>query len=131
MKHIFGFCEDYNKIVYDLKHTLALVRKSNNDAIFRANAVDPGKVSLTKISWFMPHVVPADAEKFPLYKSNQSKVSVPVGYRTRQCDTITVSEATIFSWRIGVKSAPEKPMWIIVGFQTEKSGDQTKKSSYF
>ena len=83
LKHIFGFCEDYNKIVYDLKHALALVRKSNNDAIFRANAVDPGKVSLTKISWFMPHVVPADAEKFSLYKSNQSKVSVPVGYRTR------------------------------------------------
>ena len=27
LKHIFGFCEDYEKIVYGLKHTLTLVRK--------------------------------------------------------------------------------------------------------
>ena len=38
LKHIFGFCEDYDKIVYGLKQTLTLVRKSNDDAIFRDNA---------------------------------------------------------------------------------------------
>ena len=27
LKHIFGFCEDYDKIVYGLKHSLTLVRK--------------------------------------------------------------------------------------------------------
>lgn len=97
LKHIFGFCEDYDRIVYGLKHTLTLVRKSNDDAIFRANAADAGKVSLDKISWFVPHVLPADAEKFPLYKNIESKVSLPVAYRTRQCDTITVPEATVFS----------------------------------
>ena len=26
LKHIFGFCEDYDKIVYGLKHSLTLVR---------------------------------------------------------------------------------------------------------
>ena len=131
LKHIFGFCEDYEKIVYGLKHTLTLVRKSNDDAIFRANAADAGKVSLDKISWFVPHVLPADAEKFPLYKNIESKVSLPVAYRTRQCDTITVPQATVFSWRLGVKNAPEKPRWIIVGFQTEKGGDQTRNPAVF
>ena len=38
LKHIFGFCEGYDKIVYGLKQTLTLVRKSNDDAIFRDNA---------------------------------------------------------------------------------------------
>ena len=32
MKHIFGFCEDYDKIVYGLKHNLTLVRKTDDDA---------------------------------------------------------------------------------------------------
>ena len=32
---------------------------------------------------------------------------------------------------MGVKNAPEKPRWIIVGFQTEKSGDQTKNPAVF
>ena len=30
MKHIFGFCEDYDKIVYGLKHNLTLVRKTDD-----------------------------------------------------------------------------------------------------
>ena len=131
LKHIFGFCEDYDKIVYGLKHTLTLVRKSDSDAIFRAATVDAGKVSLDKISWFMPHVLPADVEKFPIYKDIESKVSLPAAYRTRQCDTITVSQSTTFSWRLGVKNSPEKPRWIIIAFQAEKSGDQTKNPAIF
>jgi len=43
LKHIFGFCEDYDKIVYGLKHTLTLVRKSDDDAIFRAAAAVEAK----------------------------------------------------------------------------------------
>ena len=34
MKHIFGSCEDYDKIVYGLKLNLTLVRKTDDDAIF-------------------------------------------------------------------------------------------------
>ena len=63
-KHIFGFCEDYDKIVYGLKHNLILVRKTDDDAFFRGVAAGAGKVSLDKISWFMPHVILAYAEKF-------------------------------------------------------------------
>lgn len=74
---------------------------------------------------------PVDSEKFSLYKIIESKVSLPVGYRTRQCDTTTVPQTKSFSWRLDVKSAPEKPRWIIVGFQTEKNGDQTKHPAIF
>ena len=30
MKHIFGVCEDYDKIVYGLKHILTLIKKNSN-----------------------------------------------------------------------------------------------------
>ena len=63
LKYIFGFCEDYDKIVYALKHSLTLVRKTDDDAIFSGAAAGAEKVSLDKISWFMPHVIQADAEK--------------------------------------------------------------------
>ena len=69
MKHIFGFCEHYDKIVYGLKNNLTLVRKIGRGAIFREAAAGAGKVSLDKISWFMPHVIPAHAEKFSIYKT--------------------------------------------------------------
>ena len=66
-------------------------------------------------------VLPADAEKFSIYKEIESEVSLPVPYRTRQCDTITVPRATTFAWRLGVKNTPEKPRWIVIGFQTLKN----------
>ena len=69
MKLIFDFCEDYDKIVYGLKHNLTLVRKADDDAIFRAATAGAEKVSLDKIAWFVPHVIPADAEKFSIYKT--------------------------------------------------------------
>ena len=73
LKHIFGFCVDYDKVVYGLKHTLTLTRNNDEDAIFRANATDPGKITLNKISWFMPHVMPADKEKMELNKIIERK----------------------------------------------------------
>ena len=72
MKHIFGFCEDYDKIVYGLKHNLTLTRNNDNDAIFKTSYVDGG-VRLDKISWFMPHVIPADKYKMELYKIIERK----------------------------------------------------------
>ena len=97
MKHIFGFCENYDKIVYDLKHNLTLVRKTDDDAIFRGAAAGAAKVSLDKMSWFMPHVIQADAEKFSIYKTIESKVKLPVVYRTKQCDMLSVPESTSFT----------------------------------
>ena len=64
MTHIFGFCQDYDKIVYGSKYNLTHVRKTDDDAIFRGAAADAGKVCIDKISWFRSHVVRADAEKF-------------------------------------------------------------------
>ena len=79
----------------------------------------------------MPHVIPAEAEKFYIYKTIESKVKVPVAYRTRQCDKLSVPESTSFTWRLSVKTASEKARLIIVGFQTAKDGDQTKNPSTF
>ena len=78
----------------------------------------------------MPHAT-ADAEKFSIYKTIESKVKLSVAYRTRQCDTLLVPETTSFTWRLSVKTAPEQPVFIIVTFQTDQDGDQTKNSSNF
>ena len=131
LKHIFGFCDDYNKTVYGFKHTLTLVRKADDEAIFRANAAGAGKVNVDKISLFMPHVIPSDMERMQLYKTIESKVTLPVAYRARQCDTITVPQSTTFSWRLSVKTSPEKPRYIIVGFQTDKDGSQEANPAIF
>jgi len=131
LKHIFGFCDDYDKIVYGFKHTLTLVRKSDDDAIFRAAATAAGKVNIDRISWFMPHIIPADKEKMQLYETIETKTTLPVAFRSRQCDTTTVPHSTTFSWRLGVKTSDEKPRYIMVGFQTNRDGNQESNPSIF
>ena len=139
LRHIFGFCEDYDKVVYGLKHNLTLTRNDDSDAIFKNNGNDAagnpyadGKIILSKISWFMPHVVPADKDKMELYKIIERKEKIPVGYRMIQCDCASIPQnSTSFSWRLSVKSSPEVPRFIIVGFQTDKSGNQTTNPSIF
>ena len=44
---------------------------------------------------------------------------------------LSVPESTSFTWRLSVKTAPEKPRFIIVGFQTDRDGNQTKIPSTF
>ena len=87
-----------------MKHSLTVVIKTDDDSIFKGAAAGAGKFSVDKISWFMPHVIPADTEKFSIYKTIESKVKLPVAYRTRQCDILSVPESKSFTWRLSVKT---------------------------
>ena len=131
LKHIFGFCDDYDKVLYGFKHTLTLVRKDDNNAIFRTAATAAGKVNLNKLSLFMPHVIPSVIASNNLYKVIESKVDVPFSFRCRQCDTIAVPVSNTFSWRLSARSANERPRYVIVGFQTNKDGSQELNPSVF
>ena len=48
-----------------------------------------------------------------------------------QCDSTSIPQVTSFSWRLSVKSSPEVPRFIIVGFQTGESNIQTENASTF
>ena len=132
LKHFLGFCEDYKKILYGMQQRLTLTRTGDNDAIFRAVGVDPGKIRLDKIRWFMPHVIPSDAYRLQLDKIIEKKEKIPVGYRMLQCDSTQVPlNQKTFTWRLGVKSSPDIPRFIIVGFQTDKNNIQIGNPAIF
>lgn len=131
LKEVFGFCEDYAKVIYGLKQELTLKRKSDNDAIFKASAVDGGKVTLDNVSWYLPVVEPNDEEKFALMKQIEDKTEQSIEYRMRQADNIAVPQSTSFDWRLTIKSGAEKPRYVIVAFQTDKDNDQDKNASIF
>ena len=139
LKQIFGFCEDYDNVVYGLKHTLALTITDDNNAIFKSNAIDGGgspvvangKITLSKISWFIPHVTPADKDKMELYKIIERTEKLPVGYRMIQCTNASIPQTNPFSWRLSVKSPPEVLRFIKVGFQTDKINNQEQNPAIF
>ena len=132
LKHFLGFCEDYTKVIYGMQQKLTLTRDNDNNAIFRANAPGAGKIRLDRIRWFMPHVIPSDENKYKLDKIIGKKEKIPVGYRMLQCDSTSVPEANkSFTWRLGVKSSPDVPRFIIAGFQTDKNSNQETNPAIF
>ena len=50
MRHIFGSVDDYSKVAYGMRNTLQLIRKDDNDALFRTAAAGAGKVLLSKLA---------------------------------------------------------------------------------
>ena len=131
LKHIFGFCEDYTRVLYGFNHTLVLTRSSSdNNALFRktddvlnANVVD-GKVELKNLKWMLPRVTPSDVAKYELLKQVQAKSILNVGFRMYQSISTSVAETQQFTWRLGVRSSPEQPRYIFLAFQTGKAEDQ-------
>ena len=141
LKHFLGFCEDYKKILYGMQQRLTLTRTVNTNAILRGyqtNAqnvkiyYDEGNVRIDNIRWFMPHVIPSDAYRLQFDKVIEKKEKIPVGYRMLQCDNIQVPEnQKEFTWRLGVKSSPDIPRFIIVGFQSGKNNTQEGNPTIF
>ena len=64
--------------MYGLKHSLTLVRKTDDDAIFGTATSGAGKVNQDKMSSFMPDVIPTDATKCFIYKTIESTVKLSV-----------------------------------------------------
>ena len=120
-----------DKVVYGFKHALILMRSDDHAVIFRADATDAGKIIFSKVSWFMPDVVPADEPKMELYKIIQKKEKLPVGYRMIQCTNTSIPQTNSFSWRLSVKSSSEVPSFIIVRFQIDRTGKQNRNPSIF
>ena len=115
-----------------MSQTLTLTRNNDDDAIFRANAAANGKIRLDRISWYMPQVIPEIKDRMELYKIIERKETLPVGYRMIQCFNASVPQTTLFTWNLqGASSSAEVPRFIIVGFQTNKSGSQRQNPAIF
>ena len=131
MRHIFGVVDDYLKMTYGMRDTLQLIRKDDNEALFRTAADGAGKVVLSKLAWSIPIVQPNDVRKVNLYKSIAAINVIPVSFRMRQCETFSLLQARSTVWRLCVSSAPEKPRWVLVGLERNKSGNQETNAAVF
>ena len=70
--------DDYTKVTYGMRDTLQLIRKGDDDSLFRTAAAGVGKVVLSKLAWSVPIVQPNDVN---LYKSIASNNVIPVSWQ--------------------------------------------------
>ena len=69
--------------------------------------------------------------KYKLYKSIESKSVLDAAFRMRQCNIVELPQSTTMTWRLGVRTAPEKSRYVLIAIQTDKSGNQDRNASVF
>ena len=127
---IFGFAE-YKRIIYGQKHTLTLTRGADTHSIYRANAVPDGKIDITSISWHMPQIQLSSEYLAGMRSLIEQEVTIPILFRARSCEQITLTQTQNYTWRLSVTGCVEKPRYIIIAFQTDKSDDQEQNPAVF
>ena len=105
----FLFCDDYTKVVCGFTHILTLVRSaSSKNALFRDGNAADGKIVIDKISWMMPKVKARLEDDYQLVKLISSKDTLSVGFRMRQCTSITLTQTQRYTWQLGVRLVSKK-----------------------
>ncbi|KAL4152833.1 hypothetical protein QTP88_000666 [Uroleucon formosanum] len=128
LKHLFGFCEDYKKILLNCNQQLILNRESTDiDAIHVVGegataSVDKNKkitIELTKVLWKMPIIKVSDKEKLKLMKVLDSRKALSCAFRTWDlCEYPVLPRNTSHSWTVKSSSLLEKPRFVLFGLQT-------------
>jgi hypothetical protein len=133
LKHFFGFCEDYKKILLNCNQQLILNRSSIDLDVIHfvgadaANNVEKNKkitVELTKVHWRMPIIKVSDSEKLKLIKVLDSRKTLSCAFRTWDlCEYPVLPRNTSHSWTVKSTNLLEKPRFVLIGFQTDRKNN--------
>lgn len=136
LKNIFGFAEDYDKILVHARQQITLIRSADDKNCYQrkdaATAGDDCKIVLTHVSWHLPFVQAAPRENLRLLNMVEKGSWVKLPFRTWELfehPALPASDSQ--SWTIKSTTQLEKPRYIIVGFQTGRKGSGDVSASEF
>lgn len=84
LKFLFGFAENYEKIILNQRLDLILMRsKSTKDALLSSgtDAVTDAKVQLSKVLWKVPHVQVSDPIRLELLSQYKKNIPIDMSFR--------------------------------------------------
>ncbi|XP_015123710.1 uncharacterized protein LOC107045840 [Diachasma alloeum] len=135
---IFGFAEDYQRIIVNAKHELILTRSHNDLNAIIQQALEGGqraetfKITMTKMDWMIPYIKPADSRKVQLLNQISKDNLIPISFRAWELYEYPLLPRTSkHVWVVKCSTQLEKPRYVIVGFQTARKNEATKNASVF
>lgn len=133
LKMLFGFAEDFNKIIINTRQELILIRSTSDvNAIHTNKENETPKITLQKILWKVPHVSVSDTEKLRLLKHIENGRDLDVPFRCWQLQEYPLLQETMrHSWAVKTSAQLEKPRFIIFGFQTNRKNTPARMMSQF
>lgn len=133
LNKIFGFAEDYNKIVINCKHELILNRSNSTLNSIKINGeVDKVLLNIDRVQWRIPHIKVSDRERLLLLKHLEKDKAIQMGFRNWDLyEYPLIPKTTKHSWSVKTASQMEKPRYIILGMQTNRKNNGFADCSFF
>ena len=132
LKLLFGFAEDYKRIILNVKQELVLIRSSTNTNAVYSASVDKYKLTLNKINWRIPYVHVSDDFRLQLLKIVDKNTPITLSFRSWQLHEFpTVPETNKLTWTIKTSAQAEKPRYVILGFQTGRKNKLDENAVHF
>ena len=139
MSDLFGFINDFEKIIYGLgfkQKEILLKRNTNDRALYRVNAnpgavANDGNIEIRDKSWCVPSIDPSNDNRIIVQTGLSKKNNVDFSYYERKTFYKNVPNATNFLIDLGMESGMERPQYIIVGFENNNVNEQTHDASTF
>ncbi|EFA12450.1 hypothetical protein TcasGA2_TC006959 [Tribolium castaneum] len=132
LRLILGLCEDFRKIILNVRQELVLVRSNTdlNALVVNDETVHNVKINISKIFWKMPHITVSDAERLRLIDTLSKNRELDVPFRSRELHEYPLLPQTQrHTWSI--KTSIEKPQYIFFGLQTDRKNQLSKDYSQF
>ncbi|XP_044597570.1 uncharacterized protein LOC123274139, partial [Cotesia glomerata] len=118
LSFIFGFAEDYNRIIINAKHELILIRSNADTNAYihkpaNAQAVaDKVKIVLNKVEWNVPYITMSDKQKIQTLNFISHDPAIPLSFRTWQLyEYPLLPKTTKHVWPIKTSTQLEKPRY--------------------
>lgn len=123
LRFIFGFCDDYNKIILNAKHELILVRSRSDANLYTSTRdVETAQITVNKIHWKIQHVTLSDASKLLMLKTLERNDDIALAYRSWDLYELpALPQTSRHNWSVKTTTQLTKPRYVIVGFQTNRN----------
>ncbi|XP_025073874.1 uncharacterized protein LOC112552555 [Pogonomyrmex barbatus] len=129
---LFGFCEDYKRVVVNARHELILIRaRSDNNCMVGVSTMEP-EIELFKVQWRMPHVMLNEINKLSLLRALESGRYLSMSFRSWDLYEYPLLQSTTkHSWAVKTSTQLEKPQYVIFALQAGRKNNMSEDVTIF
>lgn len=121
LKSLMGFAEDFQKVILNSKHDLIILRSSTDDnACYSTDDKEKLKLSITNITWRIPHVQLSDSSKVRIMKIIKNAMPLAIPFRSWDCHFNPTFRGMKHSWNVKLSLNRERPRFILFAFENNK-----------
>jgi len=129
---LLGFCEDYKRIVVNVRHELILIRARSDNNCLVGNPTTEPEIDLLKVQWRMPHIILNEINKLSLLRALESGRYLSMSFRSWDLYEYPLLQSTTnYSWAVKTVTQLEKPQYVIFALQTGRKNIMSRDASVF